>query len=248
MNKLVSAAVVALALTTGANATQFIQNGDFATNGGNGQFNFNTTAAHWYVPTGSNDSGYAFLYQNGTADTSGAIGEYGNTQLWGAGNGGLNTIANPPSGAPAFVALDGDFQNKPLNQDISGLVVGGSYVVHFDYAYAQQSGFNGDTDQHLTVSLGGQSFDTPTGTNPSHGFTGWYSTDLTFTATSANETLSFLAYGNLPVPPFALVTGVTLTGPAVPEPSTWAMMLGGFGGLGLAARLRRRRTAAAVVA
>jgi hypothetical protein len=42
------------------------------------------------------------------------------------------------------------------------------------------------------------------------------------------------------------VSGVALysTGPAVPEPATWAMMLGGFGVLGAAAR-RRQRTAIA---
>ena len=40
------------------------------------------------------------------------------------------------------------------------------------------------------------------------------------------------------------VSGVSLysTGPAVPEPATWAMMLGGFGVLGAAMRRRRRTT------
>ena len=37
-------------------------------------------------------------------------------------------------------------------------------------------------------------------------------------------------------PPFALIDSVALNG--VPEPSTWAMMLLGFAGLGLAAYLR----------
>jgi PEP-CTERM motif len=37
--------------------------------------------------------------------------------------------------------------------------------------------------------------------------------------------------------------GVTMT--AVPEPSTWAMMLVGFGGLGFAAYRRRRGAVAA---
>ena len=41
-----------------------------------------------------------------------------------------------------------------------------------------------------------------------------------------------------------LLGSVTLT-PAVPEPATWAMMLVGFGGLGVAIRYRRRRLAAA---
>ena len=75
MKNLVSAAVVALCLTTGANATQFIQNGDFASNGGNGQFNYTTSATGWYVPDIGNGT-YVFLFQNGTADTTGANGQY----------------------------------------------------------------------------------------------------------------------------------------------------------------------------
>jgi hypothetical protein len=51
--------------------------------------------------------------------------------------------------------------------------------------------------------------------------------------------LVFLAQGT-PAggPPVALLDGVTLN--AVPEPSTWAMVLVGIGGLGLAARSRRK--------
>ncbi|MFY9970610.1 MAG: PEPxxWA-CTERM sorting domain-containing protein [Roseiarcus sp.] len=40
------------------------------------------------------------------------------------------------------------------------------------------------------------------------------------------------------MPPFALLDGVSIT---VPEPSTWAMMLAGFTGLGHAAYRRRKR-------
>jgi PEP-CTERM motif len=34
---------------------------------------------------------------------------------------------------------------------------------------------------------------------------------------------------------------ITLLTPAVPEPSTWAMMLAGFAGLGFLAHMRRRK-------
>src|SRR5580693_4565959 len=38
---------------------------------------------------------------------------------------------------------------------------------------------------------------------------------------------------------------ITSLAPAVPEPSTWAMMLAGFAGLGWLAHTRRRKTSAA---
>ena len=67
---------------------------------------------------------------------------------------------------------------------------------------------------------------------------------LYFTATGPAEVLSFFAAGGPGgVPPFALLDGVSMM--AVPEPSTWAMMLIGFGGLGVAAYRSRRKAAAA---
>jgi hypothetical protein len=84
--------------------------------------------------------------------------------------------------------------------------------------------------------------DTATITVPSGGFSGWIDVTMDFTATAVDETLSFLPGGS-GNPPFVLLDSVSLT--AVPEPSTWAMMLLGFGGLGVVARLRRRRAAAA---
>jgi hypothetical protein len=102
----------------------------------------------------------------------------------------------------------------------------------------------------LTGSLGGDPFATTpypnsNGAGTPGSFSGWLPVNLTFTANSTSELLSFLAVGTPSgnLPPFALLDGVSLT--AVPEPSTWAMMLLGFGGLGYAA-YRRRRTAAAI--
>jgi hypothetical protein len=70
------------------------------------------------------------------------------------------------------------------------------------------------------------------------------SQSLTFTATGPTEVLSFFANGGPSgVPPFALLDGVSMM--AVPEPSTWAMMLIGFGGLGVDAFRSRRKAAAA---
>lgn len=84
-----------------------------------------------------------------------------------------------------------------------------------------------------------QYYTTNTRTTPEHGFVPWQYEYVTFTATSSTQTLSLLAYGTpIGQPPFALIDGLSLQ--AVPEPTTWAMMLIGFGVIGGVMRTRRR--------
>lgn len=239
LKNFISAALVAASLVVGgsANAVQLVQNGGFETSTGYGQLTNKITVTGWTVPSG----GYSFLFNADNAVT-GAPGQYGNLSLWGVGNGGVDKIVASPDGGN-FIAQDSAFQVQPLQQTISGLTVGGKYVVSFYWGAAQQYGFDGATYDNWSVSLGSETHSTATITLGSHEFSGWQKESLTFTATSASETLSFLAAGGPPgVPPFALLDGVSVT--AAPELSTWAMMLAGFGGLGVAARLRRRRATA----
>lgn len=136
----------------------------------------------------------------------------------------------------------------------------------FAYAGAQQFGFDGATTEGWVVDLGTS---VPTDSqrrsktlsataqitgnniggnlvNANHGFTGWQSQTFVFTAQTANDILSFLAIGTPDgVPPFTLLDGVSVTeAGVVPEPATWALMIGGFAMVGFAAR-RRRTTVAA---
>ncbi len=61
-----------------------------------------------------------------------------------------------------------------------------------------------------------------------------------YTWTGASGTYAFqLSYGECCGPPAELEVSLPLS--SVPEPSTWAMMLAGFGGLGFAAFRRSRR-------
>ena len=159
-------------------------------------------------------------------------------------NSNVNSLS--PDGG-AFVALDGDPGfSGPLTQTITGLTVGDTYQLTFYWAGAELSNRTGYQTIQLTGTFGGDPFATPvyTNTNPAGtpgSFSGWTLETFDFTATATSEVLSFLAVGSpaANLPPFALLDGVSLT--AVPEPSTWAMMLAGFGGLGYAA-FRRRRT------
>jgi hypothetical protein len=173
-----------------------------------------------------------------------------------------------------FVGLNGDYISSsglaagyhvgPLQQTIgSGLIAGGALVVgdtyqlSFDWAASQQTPFAGATVQFLEVSLGGQTQNTTPVNLPSHGFSGWMNTKMTFTATSPSEVLSFLAHGDKPVPPFLLLDGVSLydttTGvnpggsTPTPEPSSLVaslLAMGIFGAVWIGTRVKQRATRA----
>lgn len=234
---ILAAAVACFGMSAGAHATQFITDGDFTdTTGTLGQIDVDTTVAGWTA-----NGGYSFVFNK--ADTGSPAG----VALWDKADGGTSTWDGmTKSGSGNFIAMDGDYITEPVSQTVTGLTVGKTYDLSFNYAFGQQSGFSGDTEQHITASFGSWSAVVPTPDEalPSLGFSGWSTYTTSLTATDTSETLSFLAYGNLPVPPFALVSDVSLTG-TVPEPSTWALMLLGFGGLGYAGFRSRRRTIAA---
>jgi hypothetical protein len=146
-----------------------------------------------------------------------------------------NYIGQPGA---AFIAVqaDGGYTN-PVN----------TYSLTFDLtglnaATAQISG-NFEADNFATVFLNGNqiaqddqatvfsNFQSPTPFSAASGFVAGLNT-LTFTVTDTG-------------PPSALlVSDLTGTASAVPEPASWAMMLVGFGGLGVAMRTRRTRRAA----
>jgi hypothetical protein len=230
----IGSSAAALLLLAGPARADLVTNGGFEVttpSTGGGQLGYNINATGWTT------TGYNFLFTPGSADTTGVTGSYGNLQLWGPNNGPANGLpATSPAGGN-YVAADGDFETAPISQTISGLTVGQSYEVGFYWAASQQEGFTGATQQYWAVSLGSQTEDTSTYFLPSQGFSGWmYQTD-TFTATSTSEALSFLAVGNLPVPPFLLLDGVSMT--ATPEPGTLPLLVTGLmGGLGI---LRSRK-------
>ena len=110
-------------------------------------------------------------------------------------------------------------------------VAGQTYKFSFDYAH--NPGVGGAT---ANVSVNGDSFQVGS-SDPANT---WLHYDGSFVATGANTTLAFdnlTGGGNGGL----YLDNVAVSGGAVPEPATWALMLTGFGLAG--ATLRRRQLA-----
>lgn len=138
-----------------------------------------------------------------------------------------NNVAGLPLSGENLVELD-----STGNSEMSRAVTSGTYQLTFYYSPRPNiaAASNG-----IDVLLDGVSIFNVTGDGG--GQTGWVQQTVNF-ATGTGGTLSFAALGTSDslggyIEDVALV--------AVPEPATWAMMIGGFGLLGGALRLRSRR-------
>ena len=186
--------------------------------------------------TGWGTTGYNFIFNpasaasiaNGSNTYTSQSLQYGPTSLWAPGSkpdasgNSVNGFVNPPSGGN-FIGADGAYEVGAITQTLTNLQIGRNYLVAFQWAAAQQQGFDGATTEAWTVSLGKQSFSTPTYSNVNHGFSGWMAQSFTFTANATTEALSFLASGTPGgEPPFSLLSGVSAE--ALPEPTTLAIM------------------------
>jgi hypothetical protein len=202
----------------------------------------NVTYNIWFKGDGSEKGG------NTGTDAKSRFGEVGQRP-----NASYTGACNLAGCGGAFMVLDGDpVAAGPFSQSVSGLVVGQTYAVTFDWAAGELQDRTGFSTEQLHVFLDGSEQSTSVYNNTANplsnpgSFSGWQQVTLLFTATKTTETLKFLSDGSPSnnLPPVAFLDGVSLT--MVPEPATWAMMLVGFGGLGAA--LRRRRRLAAVAA
>ena len=234
-NAAFAALSVAVLSTAASASTITIVNGGFETTTfGGGQLGYNTDVTGWST------TGYNFVYTGVASATTGVSGQYGNVALWTT----ASFVASPNGGN--FLALDGAYGQGALTQTISGFNTGDKVTINFSFAGAQQQGFDGENTEQFMVSLGGQDLYTEVLKNHSHGFTGWKSESLTFTATSSSEVLSFFAIGTpAGVPPMSLLDGVSATSntvSAVPEPSSIALMMTGFASLGGYVRSRVKKS------
>jgi hypothetical protein len=227
---------------------QYVTNGNFsalATPGG-AAYEVDTQAGTSTDITGWTSTGYNFIFTPGTATSTGAYSpQYSNyLSLWGAANIGTGVTntwnGNSPEGGN-FIGADGAFEVGAITQSITGLTIGTTYLLTFEWAGAQQHGYNGATSEGWQACLGSTCNGTGMLNNSSNGFTGWHNASFAFKASAATETLSFLAAGTPSgEPPFSLLDNVSLT-QDLPEPRTLALMGASLAGLIAARRFAGRR-------
>lgn len=137
-----------------------------------------------------------------------------------------------------FLTADADsFYSEAISQTISGLTSGLQYTLTFYQAGAQQTGFTGATTNKWRVTFGGTTIDSTLMSVPDSSYVAWMSQTMTFTASAASQTLTFLAIGTPNgKPPMSLIDGISLT--QVAEPGSIAVFLFSVAGL---AGLRYRK-------
>jgi hypothetical protein len=170
-----------------------------------------------------------------------------NTAVWGPGNGVANGLTTSPTGGPLVMIDGGPSFRSGVEQTVGGLTVGHTYSLSFYDAAAQQYGTDGPTTSYMQVNFGTDTQYTSAYSIGDQGFSGWNLETMSFTATSTSQLLQFLAVGNVDLPPYMLVSGISLmdtTVVPVPEPSTVTMMAFSLAGMG-AFVLRRRALAKA---
>ncbi len=242
-------------------AFDLVTNGSFENNGGTGELAGGiTTLAGWTVgptiPTSNTPPGSApfDFVVDANADSAGFTSVYSppNIYLWGpntpAGQGGPsnNGFTGSPDGGD-FFGGDSGYATATLSQTITGLTPNDQYLLSFQWAASQFTNATAATQQDWQVTFGGTTVQTPTFNLPGQGFSGWMTYTNVFTASSASQTLTFLAQSGGPsgLPPFSLLDGVSLVDvtSSTPEPVSAFLMLGGIAGVIGVSRLRIRRKA-----
>lgn len=140
-----------------------------------------------------------------------------------------NNVAGSPSpvGGKVFAELDADF-----NSSMSRIIGPGTYDLSFLYSPRPGVGFGSNG---ILVSLNGSELGQISATGLSGGNTAWSTIVMQRFTVGSNSTLTFTANGTSDSLG-GYIDNITLA--AVPEPTTWALFILGFGAIGYAMRRR----------
>lgn len=187
----------------------------------------NGSIANMDVPTG-------WTVLAGTPDT---VDPTSNVGVSGWLSFGVAPTVSPDGGTWVGLGINGSYIES-FGQSLNGLTVGQTYTVSWQ---AANFGINNQANSYLGSNAIGVMLD---GASIGQGSTlslssNWSTQSLTFVATSASQLLSFSLASTEKA--YLGIDGISVTAggvaPAVPEPSTWALMAIGLVGM---AAMRRR--------
>ena len=148
-------------------------------------------------------------------------------------------ITAPVNGGTSAAYFSSDTASPHSLSQIVNIAANTTYTLSFDY-YVPQNGYNNPNDAQLSFLIGGNAAgSTLTAGSGSLSPLTWYTFSTTYTSGAGGDTpLSFQFTGLGSTAADFAIDNVSMT--AVPEPATWALMIGGFALAGM--QLRRRKS------
>ena len=192
------------------------------------------TVVNGSFETGPNPNGGLGFITLGTGDSS--------ITGWTVTGGSIDYIGNYWTAQDGSRSIDlAGTSLGTLTQTLTDTIVGQRYAVNF---WVSKTPDGGAATRTGTFAAGGQTFNFSYATPNDRTNMNWQLETFEFFATSTTTDLSFAADASAGCCFGPALDNVSID--AVPEPATWAMMIGGFGLVGGALRAARRRSARAL--